>query len=630
MAFEIVQQELNQKLPSPKGLALAIIKACQREEVTAAEVSDLVQTDPALSGRLLMCANAAATGVRPVASVNEAVRRLGLNTVRQLALSFSLIDQHSSGSCREFDYGGFWSHSLLMALAMQEIGRLQRVGTPDDLLTCGLLSQVGRLALATTYPLEYGSVLTQGAKGPQQLQLERDKLQVDHLQLTTALMTHWGIPQSLVEAVSFHEDPLRSKFPSDSRARALCDALHLALKIADYALAPQPTQAELKPGLIALTNAAQLDAEGFMALVERVIVQWQIWGQTLKIQTPKITGFEAVASTATLPPPVLHNMQLRVLVADDDDAARRLLEVLLDSQSDCVVRSARNGQEALELALEFMPHVLVTDWHMPVMDGIDLCQALRSSEWGQGIYILMLTGAGEEDDLVAAFEAGVDDYLVRPVNRRALSARLHGARRYVQMREAWVRDHAQLAQMAAELTLSNKRFKLASHTDPLTEVSNRRAGLLALNQAWSSATRRGSPLAVISIDIDHFKRINDTYGHGVGDAILQYTASTLRKYSRAEDTVCRWGGEEFLVISPDVGQDVAMRTAERLRLAIEHSGIDIPGGSVAITVSLGVACWEVGLQSVESLLSNADAALYEAKGSGRNKTVVHSAEPKDR
>jgi two-component system, cell cycle response regulator len=326
----------------------------------------------------------------------------------------------------------------------------------------------------------------------------------------------------------------------------------------------------------------------------------------------------------------LHNMQLRVLVADDDDAARRLLEVLLDSQSDCVVRSARNGQEALELALEFMPHVLVTDWHMPVMDGIDLCQALRSSEWGQGIYILMLTGAGEEDDLVAAFEAGVDDYLVRPVNRRALSARLHGARRYVQMREAWVRDHAQLAQMAAELTLSNKRFKLASHTDPLTEVSNRRAGLLALNQAWSSATRRGSPLAVISIDIDHFKRINDTYGHGVGDAILQYTASTLRKYSRAEDTVCRWGGEEFLVISPNVGQDVAMRTAERLRLAIEHSGIDIPGGSVAITVSLGVACWELGLQSVESLLSNADAALYEAKGSGRNKTVVHSAEPKDR
>lgn len=635
MLLEVLPQELVQKLPSPRGVALAIIEACQREDLTTTELAKLVQTDPALSGRLLMRANSAATGGHPIASVAEAVFRLGMTTVRQLALSFSLVDQHSAGCCKEFDYTGFWSHSLMMALALQEIGRIEQIGSTDELFTCGLLSQVGRLALATAYPQQYGSVIAPNFSSAQQLQLEQKNLHVNHMQITIALMTQWGIPHSLVGPVSFHEVPALSGYSFGSRALKICDALHLALKIADYAMASGNRQASLRSELSALARASLLDAKAFLNLVSSVIVLWKDWGKILKIQTPNISGFDAVAPEIS--PPLRNNQEpvlfipsstsLRVLVVEDDPSARRLMEVLIVQQKNCLVRVACNGQEALECALEFMPHVVVTDWRMPVMDGIDLCRALRSSEWGQKMYILMVTGVGEEDALVTAFDAGVDNYLVRPVNARALSARLKGARRFVQMREDWESDHAQLMQMTAELALSNKRFYQASLTDPLTELSNRRAGLQALEQAWSGSSRRSTPFSLISLDIDHFKRINDSHGHAAGDVVLQHTAKTLRQLFRGEDTICRWGGEEFLVISPNLGYDGAARAAERLRLAIAQSQIDIHGESIAVTVSLGVACWEQGLQSVELLLSNADAALYEAKSSGRNKVVLYQAPP---
>ena len=156
---QVEQLKLSGQLPTPRGVALAVLEISQRENATLGAIARVVQTDPALSGRLIKLANTASHISRPVVSVQDVVVRLGMTTVRQLALGFSLLDQYRSGACQAFDYQGYWSHSLLMALAMQALGRRVHVAAADELFVCGLLAQVGQLALATAYPDEYSAVL---------------------------------------------------------------------------------------------------------------------------------------------------------------------------------------------------------------------------------------------------------------------------------------------------------------------------------------------------------------------------------------------------------------------------------------------------------------------------------------
>ncbi|MDP3032196.1 MAG: HDOD domain-containing protein, partial [Rhodocyclaceae bacterium] len=218
---KIEQLRISGQLPSPKGVALAIMKISRRENATLDEVARLVQTDPALSARLLHLANAAARAGRPVVSIGEAVMRLGMATVRQLAMSFSLVDQYPKGICQGFDYPGFWSHSLLMAVASQELGSVTRAGAPDELFACGLLGQVGRLALATIYPVEYADILKQSAGGATLQELELTRLEVDHNTFSAAILADCGIPMTLAEPLLNHEVPDRAGFEEGSRSRQL-------------------------------------------------------------------------------------------------------------------------------------------------------------------------------------------------------------------------------------------------------------------------------------------------------------------------------------------------------------------------------------------------------------------------
>jgi diguanylate cyclase (GGDEF)-like protein len=284
--------------------------------------------------------------------------------------------------------------------------------------------------------------------------------------------------------------------------------------------------------------------------------------------------------------------------------------------------TAADGAQGLALAQSFMPQIIITDWRMPVMNGLELCQALRRSDWGQNMYVLMLTAADGDDDLVQAFEAGVDDYLTKPLNRKALGARLKAAWRYVHMRETWMRDNERLTRSAAELALSNRRFQLASLTDALTGLPNRRAGQSALAQAISAAQRYGVPLCVISIDIDHFKNINDNYGHVAGDEVLQLMGRTIQQAARKEDTVCRWGGEEFFIIAPNISLSEGAVAAERFRKFVENQTFTLEGALLSITISAGVACLDLESKGQDQLLIEADQALYAAKRGGRNRVAI--------
>jgi diguanylate cyclase (GGDEF)-like protein len=617
-----METDLQQRLPSPKGIALAIMEACRRDEVGVGEIAHLVQLDPALSGRLLAQANSAASGGRAIASVPDAVARMGLQSVQQLALSFSLIDQYKSGNCEGFDYLGFWSHSLLMAVAMQELGAVLRLGQADELFSCGLLARVGLLALATAYPVEYALVLAEGLSGSELLALEYKVLQTDHLRMSNLLLGQWGIPGIFLDAVRVQEGRSSDELTRDSRARLLAQTLRLCLQLADFLVSKKDDKAFQISELNLLSGQLGIDVKAFGEAVDRITEQWRILGQTLNIPSTELHSYAEMVRDKVRPDLDSHAEWLRVLVVEDDRIIRTLLESWLRETCQYTVATASNGKEALARAIEFKPHVVLTDWLMPVLDGIALCQALRASQWGKNIYVLMLTSVESDVDLVAAFTAGVDDYLTKPVNLNGLSARLMAARRYVRLRDAWERDSERLTATAAELALFNRRLELAALSDPLTELSNRRAGTQALAQAWSASTRHGHALSLISVDADHFKAINDSYGHAAGDLVLQALAQCLRAGARSEDTVCRWGGEEFLLICPKLSAREGAQMAERIRRNVAALKVTWEGRPIQLTVSLGMAFWRAEIASQDVLLAEVDKALYAAKSNGRNRLAL--------
>jgi diguanylate cyclase (GGDEF)-like protein len=315
-------------------------------------------------------------------------------------------------------------------------------------------------------------------------------------------------------------------------------------------------------------------------------------------------------------------LPLSVLLVEDDPASRIMIEGVLHHILGRPVHSAANGQEALAKAIEVMPQIVVTDWLMPVMDGLELCRALRATEWGQSMYVIMLTGVEAENEIIEAFEAGVDDYVTKPVNVRALRARMRAALHYVKLLQNWERDRDQLKQFAAELAISNRRLEHAALTDLLTGLPNRRAGLNALSQAWSASKRSGQSLAVMMIDIDHFKSINDNYGHAVGDLLLKEVAKAIQTSARQDDSVCRWGGEEFLVICHNTDLNSAFHAAERLRKMVGSLKVKAADALIQTAISIGISCREAEMADTDALLNAADNALYAAKQSGRNRTCL--------
>jgi two-component system cell cycle response regulator len=622
---KIEELRLSGQLPSPKGVALAVMDICRRDDATLDAVAKIVQSDPALSSRLLRLANAAAAGGRPVASIREAVLQLGMSTVRQLAMGFSLVDQYLHGSCPAFDYPGFWSHSLFMAVASQELGRQVRTAPLEELFACGLMAQIGRLALATAYPGDYGAVLAEPSEGLALLEREREHLGVDHTEFTAGIMADCGIPKALSEPVNYHEFPQSSGFAEGSRPYQLVHLLFHARRMADLGSSPVAERQRSISELMLLGGKIGLDATALGDVFDRVVTQWHAWAELLKVPAGQLPSFSAMSSA---PVPRSEEASAEtptgkvVLLVDDDHGERLVTQGLLGDMLGCTVHTANNGQEALALALGVMPQIVITDWRMPVMDGLEFCRALRATDWGQSMYVVMLTGEEDDENIIEAFEAGVDDYLTKPVHARALSARMRAALHYVKLLEAWENDRAQLKQFAAELAISNRRLEHSAMTDMLTELPNRRAGMEALARFWSSSRRTGRAVAALMIDVDHFKSINDRYGHAVGDRVLQCVAKAIQTAARKDDSVSRIGGEEFLLVCHDADARTALLAAERLRRMIKALAINVAGVDIQATVSIGVASIEASMQKEDEMLSAADKALYVAKNAGRDRVAL--------
>ncbi len=297
-----------------------------------------------------------------------------------------------------------------------------------------------------------------------------------------------------------------------------------------------------------------------------------------------------------------------VLVAEDDPIFRRVLHRWLQSWNYCVV-SAENGKSAWEILQQpNAPKLVILDWMMPGLDGIEVCSNIRRERTGPYRYVLLLTAKDDKDDVVTGFEAGADDYLTKPFHAEELRSRIRAGQRILELQDALLRAHQAL------------QFE-AKH-DRLTNICNRGAILDRLIAELQRRQRSGESLGVIMVDVDHFKAVNDTHGHLAGDKVLCEVAHRLAAVVRSYDWIGRYGGEEFLIVVPGCDSSNLVNLAERLRLAVFSNPVPTDAGAVSVSVSLGLAFvmeGQDGDASCESLLHRADDALYAAKKNGRNR-----------
>jgi two-component system cell cycle response regulator len=300
---------------------------------------------------------------------------------------------------------------------------------------------------------------------------------------------------------------------------------------------------------------------------------------------------------------------MKILIADDDPVSSRLLDRLLVKWGYEVI-AAHDGSEAWEvLQVENAPRVALLDWIMPGIDGLEICRRVRARSSQPYVYIMLLTANDKVGNLVEGLESGADDYLTKPFHPQELRARLRVGLRMLDLESRLVEARESL------------RFK-ASH-DSLTTIWNRGAIIEMLERELSRARRDGSSVGILLADIDHFKRVNDTRGHLVGDEVLRAVTGRLKGEVRSYDSVGRYGGEEFLILLPGCDNPKLTAKAERLVKVVEHSSIGTSTGTVAVTISIGgIASGDCPHADVNKLLLAADTALYRAKVSGRNRSEM--------
>lgn len=318
----------------------------------------------------------------------------------------------------------------------------------------------------------------------------------------------------------------------------------------------------------------------------------------------------------------------RVVLAEDEVASRALLARQLCKAGYDVV-ACENGKQALEAIRNEVSCIVVADWMMPALDGLELCRTVRDlSELHvlSFVYFILLTAHSDKEQIVAGLEAGADDYLTKPYHWEELLARLRAGERVCALQAELMQRQVELHKVNGKLAVLNKQLAKLAHTDPLTELANRRHLFARLTEAWSLAVRNDQPLACVMFDLDRFKAINDSYGHAAGDQVLKEVAETTRRCTRRYDVLGRIGGEEFCIVCPETSVQGGSVLAERVCDAIASLSSCWNGQDISVTASVGVAARSPADKSPDALIAAADAMLYRAKENGRNQVWVRQAD----
>ncbi len=299
-------------------------------------------------------------------------------------------------------------------------------------------------------------------------------------------------------------------------------------------------------------------------------------------------------------------MDRKILVADDDATTRMILCKSL-AKLGYQVAIAEDGDHAWSvLQAPEAPNLAILDWLMPGLSGPDICRKLRARENGPYVYVILLTAMDKLNDLVHGIEAGADDYITKPFNSQELSARLRAGQRILDLQH--------------ELLAAHKALEIRATHDGLTGLWNHAAIIERLANELDRARRDAGRIGVILFDLDHFKQVNDTYGHRVGDQVLREAAQRIKTVLRPYDVVGRYGGEEFLTVAPDCDLRLATEVAERVLKVLSATPIVTPVGQLFVTVSAGVSAATIeNMPEASALIETVDRALYRAKELGRNR-----------
>ena len=299
---------------------------------------------------------------------------------------------------------------------------------------------------------------------------------------------------------------------------------------------------------------------------------------------------------------------MKILIVEDEAINRKLVKKSLQTAG-YEITEAEDGLAAWELFQQEPFQLVITDWMMPGLNGPELVHKIRESGQKQYTYIIMLTAMNDEDNVVSGLESGADEYLTKPFNGRELVARVASGVRILKLEE--------------QLMHARHQMEVLAMHDGLTDLFNRRAIEEHAEAEFSKAIRKDRPLSIILLDIDHFKNVNDQYGHKVGDTTLQHVEKILSDGIRTDDRVGRWGGEEFIVILPETELESALVVAERLRVRTAEAAIPLENeATLSVHISLGVACANGQFKSLANFIDAADQALYQAKQTGRNKVCT--------
>jgi len=307
---------------------------------------------------------------------------------------------------------------------------------------------------------------------------------------------------------------------------------------------------------------------------------------------------------------------LSIIIVDDVELTRAMIESTLKNAGYNDIRLAHGAENALKLIKDRIADVILADWIMPEMDGLELCNQIRQHDEENNHYtsVILITSKEGIEPLVEAFDRGVDDYLSKPIDKQELAARVQAAGRIATLQNT-------LLETAQALEQNNQQLREMATSDPLTGLGNRRYIQQQLEAVIAETDSRGGATACLIIDLDHFKDINDNYGHAVGDEVLTGVARRLRRAVRPTDIVGRMGGEEFCVVM-HFNDDSHCKPAifERLLKAINHRHYPTSAGEMIVTSSIGVCAYSKNgpIKSLDALLKCADEKLYEAKAAGRN------------
>lgn len=620
------RKELYQKLitdvqlPKPSRVALELLKRCHDPSSSIQDIAAVIEIDHALSADLLKYTNSVLFAAPyPVNSVRHAAVMVGLKGVVNLALGFSLISQSQAGKCRAFNYRKFWLRSLIMAVAAREIALSDHCCHPDEIFTCGLLSHVGQLAFASSFPEQYGEILTNEFTGEALLVAEQSVFGLNHLELSSELLNEWGLAEKFGASV-FYGTYSCFYNTVNPEVLAIRENLHLASLIAGLCMVEMPSEISLAQ-IEANAQAHQIPQQNFPEFFNQVSSNWQNWSELFNLSGQHDFSYEQIKNSEIAPlkeklDGIMEEETLILAIDDDPLTITTVTKTLQDANRQII--SAENGNEGLELAIEMKPDIIITDWRMPGLNGLELCRALRSHEATEHAYIIMLTGINDDDEIVEAFDAGADDYVIKPFTPKVLNARVRSGER-ISSYQKTINVDQQVMKYATKLVATNRQLEAMAMTDALTTLPNRRSTMARMRDVLAESNRFGDQISCIMIDIDYFKRVNDTYGHDNGDRVLKQIAQIFLNNARSYDFVSRMGGEEFLIISSRSSRTDSLHLAERMRKAVsDFEFILNDGNTTSITISLGVASWEENFIDGNDLIRSADRALYRAKNEGRN------------